>query len=70
MGFSADSKLGEIVNHPVAYAVLAKHFPEVKTAGAMVKLAHGMTLNAISRFPQAKMSPEKLRALVAELQEI
>jgi hypothetical protein len=70
MGFNADSKLGELLSNPAAYEVLMKHLPEIKTAGPMLNMARGMTLNTISRFPQAKMTPERLQALVADLEKI
>ena len=70
MGFSAESKLGEVLSDPAAYEVLARHFPALKSAGPMLAMARGMTLTAISRFPQAKMTPDKLQALVDDLQKL
>ena len=70
MGFNGDSKLGELLSNPAANEVLLRHLPEIKTAGPMLNMARGMTLNAIARFPQANMSPERLRALVADLEKL
>jgi hypothetical protein len=70
MGFNADSKLGELLANPAANEVLMRHLPEIKSAGPMLNMARGMTLSAISKFPQAKMSPERLQALVADLEKI
>ena len=70
MAFSTETKLGEILANPNAYAVLAKHFPDIKSAGPMLAMAKGLTLTALSKFPQAKMSPDKLKALIDELQTI
>jgi hypothetical protein len=70
MGFSVDTKLGDLLANPAAYAVLCNHFPDIKSAGPMLNMARGMTLNAISRFPQAKMTPEKLQALIDDLQKL
>jgi hypothetical protein len=70
MGFNGDSKLGDLLANPAANEVLTRHLPEIKNAGPMLNMAKGMTLNAISRFPQAKMTPERLQALVADLEKI
>jgi hypothetical protein len=70
MGFNGDSKLGELLANPAANEVLMRHLPEIKTAGPMLNMARGLTLNAISKFPQAKMTPERLQALVVDLEKI
>ncbi len=70
MAFNGDSKLGELMANPAANEVLQRHLPEIKSAGPMINMAKGLTLNAISKFPQAKMSPERLQALVADLEKI
>jgi len=70
MGFSADTKLGELLDNPVTKEVLLKFLPEIKTAGPMLNMARGMTLRAVAGFPQAKISPEKLQAIVAEFEKI
>jgi hypothetical protein len=70
MAFSADSKLGDLLDNPAAKAVLLRHVPEVGTAGPMLNMARGMTLKMVAAFPQAKMSPEKLQAIVADLEKL
>jgi hypothetical protein len=70
MAFTADSKLGELLNNPKANEVLQKHLPQIKSAGPMLAMARGMTLTAISRFPQANITPELLQAIVSDLQKI
>ena len=70
MGYSADTKMSTLLDDPVAKEVLVKFLPEIKTAGPMINMARGMTLKAISGFPQAKITPEKLQAIVAELEKL
>ena len=70
MAFNADSKFGDLLDNPAAKAVLSKHLPELDKAGPMLNMARGMTLKAVAGFPQAKISPDKLKAIVAELEKI
>jgi para-nitrobenzyl esterase len=70
MAFSADTKFGELLDNPTAKAVLLKHLPEIASAGPMLNMARGMTLKAVAGFPQAKISPEKLQAIVSDLQQL
>lgn len=70
MGYDADTKMGALLDDPAAKEVLLKFLPEIGTAGPMLNMARGMTLRAISGFPQAKISPEKLQAIVTELEKL
>jgi hypothetical protein len=70
MGFSADTKLGEIMDNPAAKAVMQKHYPEMTTMGPMINMGRGLTLKQIAAFPQAKMSPERLQLIVDDLQKL
>jgi hypothetical protein len=70
MGYSADTKMGILLDDPVSKEVLLKFLPEISTAGPMINMARGLTLKAISGFPQAKISPEKLQAIVTELEKL
>lgn len=70
MGYDAETKMGALLDDPAAKEVLLKFLPEISTAGPMLNLARGMTLKAISGFPQAKISPEKLQAIVTELEKL
>ena len=70
MAFSADTKFGELLDNPAAKAVLLKHLPEMASAGPMLNMARGMTLKAVAGFPQAKISPDKLQAIVTDLQQL
>lgn len=68
--YNADTKLGTLLDDPAAKEVLVRLIPEIKTAGAMLKLARGMSLTKISGYPQAKISPERLQAISAELEKL
>jgi hypothetical protein len=70
MAFNADSKFGDLLDNPAAKAVLSKHLPDLDKAGPMLNMARGMTLKAVAGFPQAKIPPDKLKAIVAELEKI
>ena len=70
MGFSADTKMGVLLDNPIAKEVLLKFLPEIKTAGPMLNMARGMTLKAVAGFPQAKISPEKLQSILSELEKL
>jgi hypothetical protein len=70
MGFNGDTKMGVMLDDPAAKAVLLNFLPEIKTAGPMLNLARGMTLKAVAAFPQAKIPPEKLQAIIAELEKL
>jgi hypothetical protein len=68
--YNADTKLGTLLDDPDAKEVLLRFLPEIKTAGAMLKLARGMSLRSISGYPQAKISPEKLQAISTDLEKL
>ena len=70
MAFTADSRLGDILKDPRARAVLERHYPEMATAGPLLKMGSGLTLKQISAFAQAKMTPERLQLIVDDLQKI
>lgn len=68
--FSADSTLGEILDHPEAKAVMARHYPEMATAGPLLRMGRGLTLRQISGFPQARMPAERLQTIVDDLKRL
>lgn len=71
MAFSLDSKVGEILDDPRARAVLEKHVPMLKSVGeSMLSMARTMTLKQVAGFPQAGLSPDKLKAIVDELAKV
>ncbi len=67
MAFSADSKLGELLDNPASKAVLAKYLPDLDKAGPMLAMARGMTLKAVAGFPQANVPADKLKSIETEL---
>jgi hypothetical protein len=69
-GYNADTKMGTLLDDPEAKQVLLKFLPEIESAGPMLKLARGMTLRAISGYPQAKISKETLQALSTDLEKL
>lgn len=70
MAFNGDSKLGELLDNPAAKAVLAKHLPELEKAGPMLNMARGMSLKTVAGFPQANISADKLKVILAELEQL
>lgn len=68
--FSADTKLGDILDHAAAKAIMARHYPEMASAGPLLRMGRGLTLQQISAFPQAKMSAERLQTIVSDLQNL
>lgn len=69
-GYSAETKMGILLDDPAAKGVLVKFLPQIQTAGAMLNMARGMSLKTIAGFPQAKISPDELQALVADLAKL
>lgn len=67
---TVDTKLGVILDNPRARAIMARHYPEMETAGPMLRMGRGLTLKQISTFPQAKMSAERLATILADLQKL
>jgi hypothetical protein len=69
MAFSADSKLGELLANEKAKAILEKYLPGMST-NPQIGMAKGMSLKMIAAFPQAGITPDKLKAIVDELSKI
>ncbi|HNR97657.1 MAG: hypothetical protein BWY10_01050 [Chloroflexi bacterium ADurb.Bin180] len=69
MAFSINSKLGDLIANEQAKAVLEKHLPGMSTHPQLA-MAKGMTLKMIAAFPQAGLSPDKLKAIDEDLQKI
>jgi hypothetical protein len=70
MSFSADTKMGELLDNPSTKEVLVKFLPEIASAGPMLNLARGLTLSSLARVARGKIPPEKLDAIVAELAKL
>lgn len=69
MPFTADTKLGELLANEQAKAILEKHLPGMSTH-PQLGMAKGMSLKMIAAFPQAGITPEKLKAIVDDLSKI
>jgi hypothetical protein len=70
MSFSADTKMGDLLDNPATKEVLVKHLPEIQSAGPMLSMARGLTLKTLASVARGKIPPEKLQAIVAELAKI
>ena len=70
MAYNGDTKMGVMLDDAAAKAVLVKFLPQINTAGPMLSMARGMTLNQVAKYPQAKIPPEKLQAIIAELEKL
>jgi hypothetical protein len=70
MAFSAESKMGELLDNAASKTVLAKYLPDLDKGGPMLKMARGMTLKAVAAFPQAKISAEQLKIIDTELKSL
>jgi beta-glucosidase len=69
MEFTLETKLGTLLEHPEAKAILDKHLPGVST-NPMIAMVKGMTLNMILAMPQAKqlgLTKEKAEKLLVEI---
>jgi hypothetical protein len=67
MGYSTESKMGELLDNPVTKEVLVRHLPEIAKAGPMLNMARGMTLKSLARVAGGKIPPDKLEAIGIEL---
>jgi len=70
MSFGADTKLGVLLDNPATKEILVKYLPEIKTAGPMLSMARGLTLKSLANVARGKIPPDKLEAIVAELEKM
>jgi hypothetical protein len=70
MSFGADTKLGVLLDNPSTKAVLVKHLPEITSAGPMLNMARGMSLGTLANVARGKIPPDKLQAIVSELEQL
>ncbi len=71
MEFTLETKLGTLLEHPEAKAILDKHLPGIST-NPMIAMVKGMTLNMILAMPQAKqlgLTKEKAEKLLVEINQ-
>ena len=69
MDFSLDSKLGDLLDNPLAKQILEKHSPGI-TTNPMIGFVKGMTLRTLLAMPQAaqyNITTEKVEAVLAEI---
>lgn len=69
MAISIDSKIKDIMANPKAVDICDKYMPGFKTDKQM-KMVYGLTLRALAKFPQAKVSAETLDQINKELIEL
>lgn len=69
MSLSVDSKIKEILKNPKATELMEKHSPGFGTNPQM-KMVYGLSLRALSKFPQAGISSEKLEKMDADLKAL
>ena len=63
---SVDSKIKDIMESEAAKAILERHIPGI-TTDKQLKMAYGMSLGAIQKFPQAGITPEQIEGIEREL---
>jgi hypothetical protein len=69
MAFTAQSKVGDLLDNPATCEVLEQHMPGV-SSHPMIGMAKSFTLEKLASFPQAGLDDEKLAALVSDLAAI
>jgi hypothetical protein len=69
MKITTATTLGEIMGNPKATAVFDKYQPGAST-NPMTKLGYSFTLEKLSKTKQAKFTPEKFQALMAEFEAL
>jgi len=69
MAFGAGSLIRDIMANEEAKAVVEKHLPGASTHPDLPE-AMDMTLREISYYPESGLTPEKLSALVADLEKL
>jgi hypothetical protein len=69
MAYSVNSRIREIIADERAKEILDKHIPGASTH-PQLPMAMGMTLKEISWYPETGLTPEKLQALVKDLEAL
>jgi len=69
MAFSINSTVREVLADERAKAILEKHIPGASTH-PQLDMAMAMTLREVASYPEANLSAEKLKALVADLEKL
>lgn len=66
MAFTVDSKIKELTKNEAAADIIEKYMPGFKTDKQM-KLVAGLTLRALSKFPQANVADGVIDTINEEL---
>jgi hypothetical protein len=69
VAFNADSTLKQVLSDPKAKAVLEKYMPGFSNH-PLLGMAMGMSLKAIAGFPQAGITPDKMKAILDDLAKL
>jgi len=69
VAYTESTTLGELLKDPKAVEVLDKHIPGM-SKHPMLSMATGFSLKMIAGFPQAGMSPDKLKLIVDDLAKL
>ena len=69
MGFSADSRLKDLIDDERARGVLRKHFPE-HVGNPEVQQVIYYSLREIATYPEAGITPAKLKAVDEDLKAL
>lgn len=69
MPFSVDSKLKDLLDDPRAREVLLKHFGD-RSNDPQVGMVMYESLRSISYYPEAGITPEKLKAVDEDLKKL
>jgi hypothetical protein len=69
MAFNRNSTVRQVLADDAARAVLEKHVPGASTHPDL-PMAMDMSLVAVAGYPESGITPERLEALVAELEKL
>jgi hypothetical protein len=69
MALTIDSKIGDLLADPKAKAILEKHLPGISTNPQMA-MAKGMTLKVIAPMSKGTITPDKIKAIEADLKKL
>ena len=69
MGFSVDNRFKDLIDDERAREVLRKHFPERRDDPQVQQVLY-YSLREIAMYPEAGISPAKLKAIDEELKEL
>jgi len=69
MTFGAHSTIRQLLANEAAKAIIEKHLPGA-TNHPQLDMALDMTLREVATYPEANISAEKLKAIVADLEQL